>query len=136
MPDVITILLGSLRAAPWGWALLATVLIALIRVWPALSKQAMEERAKIRGERREDLANCVARCDLLQKEIDRVKEEIATYHAKLTGTLIAYRIVELAHEIQNPGSPAVTEARSVLRLAYSISELPEDWADMLRKASK
>lgn len=134
MPDFATFLLGSIRAAPWGWALLATVLLALIRVWPALSRQAMEERAKIRGERREDLAGCVARCDILQAEIDKIKDEVSVYQAKLTGTLIAYRIVEGAHEVDSPGSVAVTQARSVLRLAYSIGELPDDWADMLRKA--
>lgn len=134
MADIAAILVESLQRSPWGWALLATVLVALIRAWPVLSRQAMEERAKIRGEKRDDLDSCVKRLRDMRLEIDAVKEAVSSYQIKLNGVLIAYRIVEAAYEIEHPDSGAVSQARAVLRTAFSIGELPVDFNDLLRKA--
>lgn len=114
MNEAATIFASSFERAPWGWVLMVTVVLGLIRVWPALSKQAIEARAQIRSERRSDLADCTRRCDELA-------ERFHALELKLLGALSAYRILDAEVEATAPGSTALAQARLVMSAAFTVS---------------
>lgn len=114
MPEFPAALTDSFARAPWGWALLATVVVALIRVWPALSQQSIEARAKIRGEKRADLADCHRRCDELSEKFHQLE-------MKLVGAISAYKILDAELEALDPTSTALGQARAVMSTAFTLS---------------
>lgn len=130
--DVGAVLGGSIERAPWGWALLATVVLALIKVWPVLHLQVIEAKAKLRQERRDDLSDCKSRLDEMTKRLDATEHdmrqaEIAAqdrYHElemKLLGAIAAYRILDTEMETSDPGNTALGQARLVLSTSFTIS---------------
>lgn len=112
--ELASIFVGSLQRAPWGWALLVVVILALIKVWPILAAQAIEARAKIRGEKREDLAECHRKCDELSDKFHHLE-------LKLLGAISAYRILDAEVEAELPGNTALAQARLVMSAAFTLS---------------
>jgi hypothetical protein len=119
------ILGDSVTRAPWGWMLLITVVIALIRAWPDLSLRAQNARDKLRGEQREDLKSC-------REEIGELRDELHAFTLKFNAILIANRIMDVEIETHLPESTALRQARAVLAAAYGpIDAMPEDMRDTL-----
>jgi hypothetical protein len=67
-------IMASVERAPWGWALLLTVLAALIKGWPAIADSATRARTAI-GDRR------MSRIENLEI---RMEEQRAAYEAELS----------------------------------------------------
>jgi hypothetical protein len=126
MGEIAATLAGSFQRAPWGWALLVTVIVALIRVWPALSKQAMESRLQVRTERRSDLGDCQRRLDEMGKRVDGLEEKLHQTDLKLLGAISAYRILDAEVESRDPGSTALSQARLVMSAAFTMSPSTEE----------
>lgn len=126
MNDLITILGGSITRAPWGWALLGTVALGLIRVWPLLSKQAIEARAQLRKEKRDDLGDCQRRLDDLNTRLDHMEEKFRRSELHLLGAISAYRILDAEVEAANPGSTGLAQARLVMSAAFTVCPSTEE----------
>jgi hypothetical protein len=122
------IMKSSVERAPWGWALLATTILALIKVWPVLTKLGIEARAAMRVERRADLSDCQARLDAMSIRLDLSEAKHHSFELKLVGTLTAYRILDVEIASRFPESLALIQARAVLNDAFTVS--PSTPADM------
>lgn len=121
MNGIGALLSDSFTRAPWGWALLATVIVALIRIWPAMSRQAIEARAQLRKEKREDLGDCQKRLDEVSLRLDGMEEKFRQSELKLLGSISAYRILDVEVEAHIPGSTALVQARQVMSAAFTLS---------------
>lgn len=124
MTELLPIIQGSLERAPWGWALLATVILALIKTWPILSLQAQTARDKLRSENRSDLSDCQKQIKDLRAELETVKEHVHHIELKLVGAISAYRIVEKDLELRHPDAVSLMQARAVFQEAFRFSEPP------------
>lgn len=114
MNDIAALFVDSFTRAPWGWALLATVLVALIKVWPVIALQAQQARERLRQEGRSDLLNCHDR-------LDRLTEEFHQLELKLLGAIAGFRILDIEVETNLPGSTALGQARAVMSAAFTLS---------------
>lgn len=121
MNDIPAIVLSSLRGAPWGWGLFVTVLVALIKAWPILAKQAIDASAKLRQEKREDLNDCHRRLDQQEREFNALKDEFTNLKIEMNATLSAYRILDAELEVSNPNSLGLRQARMILSTAFTIA---------------
>jgi hypothetical protein len=119
--DIVRALGGSMERAPWGWLLLVVAITALIRAWPVLAKQAIEARAQLRKEKREDLSDCHDRLDAMGVQIAKVREDFRQIELKLVGAITAYKILDLEVETHLPGSTALGQARAVMSTAFALS---------------
>lgn len=113
--DIGEMIAGSAQRAPWGWALLATILITLIKVWPIINLQVITARAKLRQEKRDHLNDCEEQLAELRGKLDGAIERIHNIEMRLVGTVTAYRILEVEVDAGNPLSPALAQARAVFR---------------------
>lgn len=75
MSELAQILAGSFQRAPWGWGLLATVLIALIKGWPVIARVNNERESNLLEERAEDMASMRAEIAELKVRMD-VKDKL------------------------------------------------------------
>lgn len=121
MNDLLTFFADSVRRAPQGYILVGLVLLGLIRIWPAMSKQAIEARAQLRKEKRDDLKTCQQRLDDADARIDELHEAFTNLKIELSGTVAAYRILDLAEEARDPTSLHLAQARAVLSTAFTIA---------------
>ena len=115
LPEIVT---GSLSRAPWGWALLFTVVIALIKAWPVLQLQAMNAAAQLRGERRDALHDCTERMDLLEGKLNVALGHIHQLDLKLVGTVSAYRILHDRMTETSPDDQALKHAQTVFKTTW------------------
>lgn len=65
------ILAASAQRAPWGWALLATVLLALYRGWPVIGKLYHERESGLMAQRAADMDDMRERIRMLEGRIDK-----------------------------------------------------------------
>lgn len=137
MMEFAQIFTSSMERAPWGWALAAMVALALIRIWPELSKQRIEERAQARAADRERHAACEQRIELLSKRMDEIYARSHDFEMKLVGTIAAYKILDSATDtaLGHVGSeeceavdavvstlhPALMQARNVMSTTFELS---------------
>lgn len=126
MTELVPIIQGSLERAPWGWALLTTVLIVLIKMWPAIALQAQQARDALRKERRDDLSECQKKIEALTTRLDRVEATAHGLEMKLLGAITAYKILDAEVEARFPESSALAQARIVMSTAFTISPSTED----------
>jgi hypothetical protein len=114
--------LGTLTLSGAGvWTLVGIVLVALIRAWPVLAKQAQEARAQLRKEKREDLDDCRKRLDAMAGRLDASDEKVRGLELKLVGAISGYRILDLELEHLAPSSVALAQARAVMSTAFAVS---------------
>jgi hypothetical protein len=126
MNNLIAVLSGSLERAPWGWALTGMVLLGLIRVWPLLSKQAIEARTQLRKEKRDDLGDCQRRLDDVNQRLDNMEEKFRRSELHLLGAISAYRILDAEIEAASPGSTSLAQARLVMSAAFTVCPSTEE----------
>lgn len=131
LESLMKILGGSLERAPWGWALLATVLLALIKVWPILQLQVTKAREQLRKERRDDLHSCREELAAMSTRMDAVEQRAHMLEIKLNGALMAYKILDADITMNNPHSSALMQARAALTVAFEISPTPPDMRELL-----
>lgn len=135
MGDLGALVVGSFQRAPWGWALLGTVVLALIKVWPILSLQVIQARAKIRSEDHEELTSCRGRLDAMEVRVTAAEGRAHQFEMRLMGTLQAYRILDIEVNNYDPDSSALAQARACLSTAFATMEVaPDDMEDLLARA--
>jgi len=125
--DIPQILLSSLERAPWGWSLLLIAVVASIKVWPVLQLQALNARAVLRGEKRDDLHTCQTRLDEMDATLTGAVGRIHSLEIKLLGTVSAYRILEADAD---PASAALIHARVIFREVWDNPPIPGDMTAM------
>jgi uncharacterized protein YlxW (UPF0749 family) len=121
MVELGALALSSFQRAPWGWGLLAAVLVALIKAWPVLALQAQQAREKRRAEHRDDLHDCQERLDILTQRVDGMQESYNNLKIELSATLSAYRILDTEIEATNPRSLGLAQARAILSTAFTVA---------------
>lgn len=104
--------------APWGWAIALAVGLALVKVWPVIQLQAINAKATLRGEKRDDLHNCQTRLDKLEAIQRAGDERLHQLDMKLVGTVAAYRILHDDMSIHAPERAALHHARSVFQTTW------------------
>lgn len=146
--DIPAILISSAERAPWGWALMIAVILALIKVWPIINAQviAANEQARnreqlnqkdIAHDHRADLNDCKARLDAMDVRLAATEERAHKFEMQLIATLTAYRIVEAETEIERPESPALVQSRRVLREVFHVvTETPMDMTTVMAKVQQ
>lgn len=107
------------------WTMIGTAVVAFIKYFPVFQLHILEARAKLRGEKRDDLKDCNARVDTLEGRVSNLE-------TRLTGALVAYRIVEQKLESLTPNCLDVQQARAVLRVCFDMSEMPKDLEELLQ----
>jgi hypothetical protein len=145
MGDIPAALFSSMERAPWGWVLMVTILLALIKTWPIINAQliAVKDRIKDREERKQneaindktaDLSDCKSRLDAMDLRLTAAEERAHRFELQLVATLTAYRIVEAETETERPQSPALKQARRVLQDVFRITgDMPTDMTVMIAK---
>lgn len=103
------VMTASLERAPWGWALLGTVVLALIKAWPVLRKLGIDENAGIRSEYVSEIKSLREEVHNLRTENDGLRREIRELHDLLSG-IRRQSLADQAAAIRN--IPAVSEAVS------------------------
>lgn len=116
--DLPHVLISSLERAPWGWSLLAVVILALIKVWPIIQLQTLNAKQALRGEKRDELHNCQERLDAMDKTLDAMRTQMHQLDMKLVGTVSAYRILHDHVTISDPENPALMQARTVYKTTW------------------
>jgi len=122
--ELVVMVSNSFQRAPWGWGLLATVVIGLIRAWPILAKQAIDAKAQLRQERRDDLKDYQRRLEAMGVRIDSMSSDLNNLKIELAATISAYRILEIEVEAVNPASIGLAEARAILSAAFTVAPAP------------
>jgi hypothetical protein len=69
----VEIIAASAKRAPWGWGVLAGIIIALIKVWPVLNDQVAKVKEKRRTDKRDDMAEWR---EQMRAEINSLKEDV------------------------------------------------------------
>lgn len=113
--DIPTALSGSMSNAPWGWLLLLTVLLAIIKIWPIIQLQTQHARASLRGEQRADLNDCKARMDAMEGRLTVAIAHIHNLDMKLVGTVGAYRILHDHMSQNHPDEQALKHAEAIFK---------------------
>jgi hypothetical protein len=116
--DIPAVIAGSLSRAPWGWLLLLTVVLALIKVWPVIQLQTLKARAALRGEQREDLDDCKTRMDALDRKFNLAIAHIHQLDLKLVGTVGAYRILHDHMSQNHPDEQALSHAEAIFKTTW------------------
>ena len=131
--EAVGVVVGqSFERAPWGWGLFGAVLLALIKAWPLLAKQAIEARAALRADRRSDDLDCQRRIDALDKRVTAAEDASHSFQLKLVGALAAYRILDVEVGAKVPNSIAREQAAAVLRDAFTVlPSTPNEVADAI-----
>lgn len=106
------------------YALLAAVLVALIKVWPLLSRLSIDARAAIRAEKRADAMTCQERIDAMERRLDASDLRANALERKVTLQGAAYLIVVTELHRRDPLSPAIAQAQALLReMAPSLPDI-------------
>lgn len=134
MEDLTRLFTSSLERAPWGWALLATVLTGMVKVWPVLALQAQKAKTLLRQERRDDLHDCREELKLMGGRLDAMEERAHMLDIRLNGALMAYKILDADIQLTAPLSSALVQARAALTVAFEISPTPPDMRDLFDRA--
>ena len=121
METIAKIVGSSVERAPWGWYLALVVTLALIRVWPVLAKQAIEARAVLRKDRRDEESDCDRKIRILDDRVTAAEKAAHQFELKLIGALAAYRILDVEVAARVPNSIARDQAAAVLRDAFVVS---------------
>lgn len=103
------------------FAVLAAVLVALVKAWPILSAQAQAAKDRLRGERRDDLNDCKSRLDAMSTRLDEMVSMVNNLKIEINGVLAAYRILEIDVETRDPNSVALRQARAILSTAFTVA---------------
>lgn len=118
MEPIISALTGSVSRAPWGWALLLAVVLALIKAWPVLQLQAQNAAAQLRGEQRDALHECEERMDAVENKLNVALAHIHNLDLKLVGTVSAYRILHDQMVLEYPDDLALRHAQTVFKTTW------------------
>lgn len=143
----VDLIQASFQRAPWGWGTLVVAIVALIKVWPLLSQQAIDERAakrkerielelQLRKEKRDDLGDCEEKLAAMDERLTAAEHRYHASELRLLGTLTAYRILEVEVEAKLPRSTALEQARAALKETFRFSPIvPPDMGGELVKMS-
>ncbi|KQM37926.1 hypothetical protein [Sphingomonas sp. Leaf10] len=121
MTTFATAITASFERAPWGWALAGSVILAIIKGWPAIVDASLRAKMAL-GDRR------VSRIEKLEKKID---DQRVSYEAEIGVLRASYEaeISILRHELNN-----VTQAFEALLTRIEIKpEAAAEHAERIRE---
>lgn len=118
MTDLLQLAGSSVERAPWGWALLLTVILALIKVWPIIQLQTDAARAQMRGEHKDALHDCTERLDAMDARLNAQTAHIHQLDMKLFGTVQAYRILHDGLQELEPANAALRQGRTMFQTTW------------------
>jgi hypothetical protein len=103
------------------FAILGTVVVALIKAWPVLSLQAIQAKERLRGEERSDLSDCQKQITALRQDVQKLGDGIHHLELKLLGTISAYKLLDTEVEMHLPDSAVLKQARALMSTAFAMS---------------
>jgi len=115
---VPTILFSSMERAPWGWGLLAAVLLALIKGWPALAAQGLKAKLELGMQKRGDMNDLRARIESLEEKVETANAKAHNVELKLVSALAAYRLIASELQRLDPDSNILKQAQELLNVSY------------------
>jgi hypothetical protein len=126
-------LLSSMERAPWGWALLVVVILALIKVWPIVAAQAVKAREQFRSERRGEMDSLRDRISGLETKVEAANEKAHEVELKLVSALAAYRLIASELQKLDPDSTILKQAQELLNVSYPTPRAKATPADSIRQ---
>lgn len=134
MDELLAMVEASAIRAPWGWALLATVVLALIKVWPLLQLQAFNARQALRAEKRSDRVSLLERIEALEGKLEIAVEHTHQMDMQLVSAMAAYRLIATELQRLDPDSVTLQQAQVLLTQSVQFAkDLPPDMAELYRK---
>lgn len=112
MEPMLELMAGSMKQAPWGWALLATAILSMVKIWPVVKQLAVSEHTTIRQEYVNEIKE-------LRLEIKELRDENKQLRQQLT---------EVQLELAGSRSQHLSEQAAAIRLVPAIREAVEDVA--------
>jgi len=132
MDTIAAVLTGSLQRAPWGWALLATVILAVIKAWPQMSAQAIKAREQLRSEKRDDVDDMRERVTALEGKVEAATQTAHQAEMKLISALAAYRLIASELLKLDPSNIILRQAQELLNVSYPAPREVRTPADAIR----
>lgn len=133
MNEIGLLLSGSMERAPWGWGLLALVMIALIKGWPALSDAATRARAAVSADRKTRYEKLEERIAALEARLEKTVGSLHDAEMKLVSALAAYRLVIGELQKVDNHNPVLKQAQALLNVSYPASDIPDPAREMVRE---
>lgn len=133
MLGIPTAIMSSVAQAPWGWALLVIVILALIKVWPIIAAQADRARAQFRSERRGEMDSMRERISALEAKVEAANEKSHEVELKLVSALAAYRLIASELQKLDPDSAILKQAQELLNVSYPSPRAKVTPADTIRQ---
>jgi hypothetical protein len=126
--ELIPLIQSSFERAPWGWALLGTVILALVKTWPIMSLQVQQAREKLRAENRTDLSDCQKQIKEMRGEMGNLHRQFHELELKLVGAIQGFRILEAEVTALRPDALSLVQARAALSAAFTIASHEDEMA--------
>lgn len=110
-------LFGIAGLTPGGagvWTLLAIVLVALIKTWPALTRLSNEARAARVAEAHTAAEDCRARIEALEKRVTSAEMRAIDMEGRFKLVVVAYRMVVSELHRKDPNNAVIQHAQALL----------------------
>lgn len=127
--DLTSILAASAERSPWGWALLASVLLAIIKGWPLLTRLRNERETGLLGAQSIEMEKLNRRIEQLEAKAEAAMAAAHSADMKLIYAVNAVQLLAAKIRAHDPNDPALAQAMELLRAATS-GEVPA-WAGKL-----
>lgn len=118
--DFAGMVLGSFERAPWGWAMLGTLVLALVKGWPAIVDAASRAKAARVAEQRDEDKDLAGRVRSLEAKFETASARAADLDKRLVAALAAYRLIASELTRKDPGNVILHHAQELLGLVASI----------------
>lgn len=127
---IVEVIASSAKRAPWGWGVLAGVIIALIKVWPVLNDQIARVKEKRRSDRRDDAAEwrqemrdrvlaLEEKVKVCQEEAQAARDRSHKHEMRLMTVTSAFQMIAGELRKVDPDNPTLKQAIDLVGLAVT-----------------
>lgn len=117
MSEILAFFKAFTPASYGIYALLAVVLVALIKAWPLLTAQAIKAREQMRSEKRAELDDLRRRIGELEKGVTAATKAAHEAELKLVYAVSAIQLLAAKVRRDAPDDPALQQAMELLSAA-------------------
>ena len=110
-------LTSSFERAPWGWGLFATVVLALIKGWPAISDAVTRARVALAEGRKSTIDDLRERIAALEGKVESASAAAHAAELRLVYAVSAVQLLAAPIRADNPDDPVLKQAMELLSAA-------------------